>query len=233
MVSGRETTTAGGRARGGALRVVALVAQKGGSGKTTLCVNLAVAGEGEGARCLILDMDPQASAEAWYQDRDALTPRLARVEAGELARAIEAARGQGFSHVLIDTPGRDEPAVAAAIRAADFCLVPCRPTAADMKATPATMATIRRLLKPAAFVLTQTPPRGFRIREAEVGLAVLGPVAPAALVARSAFQDAHAAGLGITEFEPEGKGALEILDLWRWVDRKLEKLAHEPQAHVA
>lgn len=206
------------------MRIIAFVTQKGGSGKTTLAVNLAVAAEQAGARVLILDLDPQASAEAWYQDREAQTPRLARVAAGELPRALELARGQGFSHVLLDTPGRDEPAVAAAIRAADFCVVPCRPTPADMKATPATAATIRRLEKPAAFVLTQTPPRGFRIREAEVGLGVLGPVAPTGVVARNAFQDAHGRGLGITEYEPEGKAAQEIRELWGWLARKVEKL---------
>lgn len=206
------------------MRIIAFVTQKGGSGKTTLAVNLAVAAEQAGARVLILDLDPQASAEAWYQDREAQTPRLARVAAAELPRALELARGQGFSHVLLDTPGRDEPAVAAAIRAADFCVVPCRPTPADMKATPATAATIRRLEKPAAFVLTQTPPRGFRIREAEVGLGVLGPVAPTGVVARNAFQDAHGRGLGITEYEPEGKAAQEIRELWGWLARKVEKL---------
>ncbi|MDF1586181.1 ParA family protein [Marinimicrococcus flavescens] len=215
------------------MRVIVLVTQKGGSGKTTLCLNLAVAGEAAGARCLILDLDPQATAEAWYHDREAATPRLVRATAGDLPRALEAARAQGFSHVLVDTPGRDEPSVAAAIRAADFCVVPCRPTPADMKATPATMATIRRLAKPAAFVLTQTPPRGFRIREAEIGLQVLGPVAPVGVVARNAFQDAQGAGLGIVEFEPDGKGAEEIRALWAWLESRLEKIGHEPQAHLA
>jgi chromosome partitioning protein len=214
------------------MRIIAFVTQKGGSGKTTLCINLAVAGEAEGARCLILDLDPQGTAEAWYQDRDAASPRLARAAAVDLARALAAAERQGFTHVLIDTPGRDEPSVAAAIRAAAFCVVPCRPTPADMKATPATIHTIRRLGKPAAFVLTQTPPRGHRTREAELGLAVLGPTAPVAVVARSAFQDAQGVGLGITEFDPEGKGAEEIRALWGWLTRRLEKLDHEPEAHL-
>ena len=205
-------------------RVIAFVTQKGGSGKTTLAVNLAVAAGEVGARVLILDLDPQASAEAWYQDREAETPRLVRADAADLPRALELARRQGFGHVLIDTPGRDEPAVAAAIRAADFCVIPCRPTPADMKATPATAATVRRLDKPAAFVLAQTPPRGFRIREAEVGLGMLGPVAPVAVVARNAFQDAHGRGLGITEYEPDGKAAQEIRELWAWLARKVEKL---------
>jgi chromosome partitioning protein len=215
------------------MHVIALVTQKGGSGKTTLCINLAVAGEQGGGRCLILDLDPQGTAEAWYHDRDDARPRLIRATAADLPRALAVAREQGFTHVLIDTPGRDEPSVAAAIRAADFCLVPCRPTPADMKATPATMGTIRRLSKPAAFVLSQTPPRGFRAREAEVGLSLLGPSAPVPIVARSAFQDAQGAGLGITKYEPEGKGAEEIRTLWAWLGRRLEKITDEQEADLA
>src|SRR5919202_3519481 len=106
-------------------RVVSLVTQKGGSGKTTLCLNLAVAAEQAGARCLIVDLDPQGTAEAWYQDREAAAPRLVRGEAADLGKALALARGQGFGLVLIDTPGRDEPAVAGAGRAPGFCLVPC------------------------------------------------------------------------------------------------------------
>ena len=212
-----------------ATRVVSLVTQKGGSGKTTLCVNLAVAAEEAGARALIVDLDPQGTAEAWYQDREAATPRLVRADGGGqgLARVLEVARAQGFGLVLLDTPGRDEPAVAAAIRASAFCLVPCRPTPADMKAQPATVATIRRLGRPMAFVLTQAPPRGFRPREAGLGLSVLGPVAPVHVVSRHAFQDAHGAGLAVTEFEPDGKGAEEVRALWRWLEGRLEKVAHD------
>jgi chromosome partitioning protein len=99
-----------------------------------------------------------------------------RLAAADLDRALKAAREKGFDVVLIDTPGRDEPGAAAAIRVSDFCVIPCRPSPADMKATPATVETIRRLNKPAAFVLTQTPPRSFRNREAENGLSVLGMV---------------------------------------------------------
>ena len=210
------------------MRVLAFVTQKGGSGKTTLCINLATAAGADGRRVLVLDMDPQGTAEAWYQDRESAWPKLARVRAGELDQALALARAQAFDHVLIDTPGRDEPSVAAAVRAADFCVVPCRPTPADMKAQPSTVATVKRLGKPMAFVLTQTPPRGFRIHEARTGLSVLGPVAPAPIVTRSAFQDAQGAGLAVTEFEPEGKASLEVRALWHWIERKMEKLIDEP-----
>ena len=61
----------------------------------------------------------------------------------------------------------------------------------DLKAVPPTVATINRLAKSAVFVLTQTPPRGGRIREAEAGLSMLGIVCPVRIVARAAYQDAH------------------------------------------
>ena len=207
--------------------VFCFVTQKGGSGKTTLAVNCAVAGMLKKKRVVIFDMDGQATAENWYQDRETEEPLLIRVNSAELEEAVEKAKVNKFDFVLIDTPGRDEPATAAAIKVADFCIVPCRPSPADMKATPTTIETIRRLEKPAAFVLTQTPPRSYRIREAQNGLSVLGMVSPVNVVSRNAFQDAQGAGLGVMEFEPDGKAAKEIGDLWEWLTKKARKIAND------
>src|SRR4051794_3594761 len=137
------------------MRVVSLVTQKGGSGKTTLCLNLAVAAEQAGVRCLIVDLDPQGTAEAWYQDREAATPRLVRGEAADLGGPPGAGGGRGFAPVLTATRGGPERAGAAGVRPPDFCPVPCGPPPADMKAHPTTAAPARRLGKPMAFVLTQ------------------------------------------------------------------------------
>ena len=206
------------------MMVIAFVSQKGGVSKSTLSINCAVAAESAKRRTLLIDLDPQGTAEQWYQEREAGTPRLVKIAAAELDKAIQTARKQGFQTVLIDTPGRDEPVTAAAIRTADFCIVPCRPTAADMKATPPTVTTLKRLHKPFAFVLTQTPPRGFRIREADQALSVLGLVAPVPVVHRTTYQDAFTVGQSVTEFEPEGKAAAEITQLWQWITIKADKL---------
>lgn len=218
--------------------IICFVSQKGGSGKSTLTVNCAVAAAAAAAaqnkkKVLIVDMDQQGSAESWYQDRDADAPQLIKINARDLERAIKLAEEQKFDFVFIDTPGRDEPGQAAAIRAADFCLVPCRPSPADMKATPPTVETIRRLGKTAFFVLTQTPARSFRIREAEKGLSVLGTVCPVPIVSRASYQDAQGAGLGVTEYEPEGKAAQEINLLWQWIRKKLGKINYGKEKNVA
>lgn len=215
------------------MQIVSFVTQKGGSGKTTLAINCAAALSQNKKRVLIIDMDQQGTAEAWYQDREAENPQLIKIEAAELKKGIEAARKQKFDYVIIDTPGRDEPAQAAAIKAADFCVVPCRPTPADMKATPPTVETIRRLGKPAFFVLTQTPPKSFRIREAERGLSVLGTVCTIPIVARAAYQDAQGAGLGVTEYEPDGKAATEIRELWNWIQKKAGKINYGKEKNIA
>ena len=91
------------------MRIITLVTQKGGAGKTTLAVNCAIAAERRKKRVLILDLDPQASSEGWYQDREAESPRLARIESWSLPEAIAKAQTANFDYVVIDTPGRDEP----------------------------------------------------------------------------------------------------------------------------
>jgi chromosome partitioning protein len=204
------------------MKVISFVTQKGGSGKTTLAVNCAVvAASGRSRRAVIFDMDPQASAENWFQVRQASEPQLIRVSASELPKAIDLA-AKHFDFVFIDTPGRDEPAQALAIGKSDFCIIPCRPSPTDLQATPATVATIKRLGKPFAFVLTQTPARSFRISEAAAALAKLGDVCPVPVVTRNAYQDAQGLGLGVVEFEPKGKAAEETKLLWQWIQRKLK-----------
>lgn len=215
------------------MRVITLVTQKGGSGKSVLTFCLAVAAQQAGKRVLILDMDPQGTSTAWYKDREAETPVLAGIASSELAEAVRKAADARYDFVFIDTPGRDEPVTTAAIRVADLCIVPCRPTSGDMKATPPTIATVNRLGKDAAFVLTQTPPRGSRITEARDGLSILGMVCPHQIGMRNSYQDAQAAGLGVTEFEPDGKAAEEIRNLWGWIVKKLGKINEREKTHVA
>lgn len=208
------------------MKVFCFVTQKGGSGKTTLALNCAIAAMLDKSKVVIFDMDNQGTAEQWYQDREHDTPLLVKVQSNELEKALEGAKAKGFDVVFLDTAGRDDTGVKAAIRHSDFCVIPCRPTPADMKATPVTVETIRRLGKPAAFVVTQTLPRSYRIKEAMNGLSVLGMVSPINIVTRNVYQDAQGAGLGVLEYEPEGKGAMEVKKLWNWLKKKSEKVRH-------
>jgi chromosome partitioning protein len=122
---------------------------------------------------------------------------------------------------IIDTAGSVNAMTTAAVRAADLCLIPARPSPADIEATAPTFGVVRSCGKPFAFVLNQTPFRGQRINHAaatlgdEAALDVSGVLALPYIVMRNDHQDALGAGLAVSEYAPAGKSAEEIRDLWR------------------
>src|SRR5262249_13884196 len=118
-------------------------------------------------------------------------------------------------------------ATTAAIRHADFCLIPARPSVADIEACLPTLATARAWHKPFAFILNQTPIRGQRVSDAADALGNKAAreldevLARPFIVMRNDHQDALAAGLAVSEFSPFGKSTDEIRDLWRWVETRI------------
>jgi chromosome partitioning protein len=205
------------------MKVLTLVTQKGGSGKSTLAANLAVAAEQSGERVFTIELDRQGTLARWMDRREAETIGFDRVNSeAELDAALATLAAQHFTLAIIDTPGTDSPLVTSAIRAADLCLVPTRPTPADLEATQPTLEAIQATRRRFAFVLNQTPSRSTRLSEAAAGLKVLGVLAEPSIAQRNDHQDAIGSGLGVTEFNPSGKAAEEIRALWIWVQRKMK-----------
>lgn len=209
------------------MKTIVLATQKGGTGKTTLAVSLAVAASEAGERVLALDLDPQGSLGAWGDIRNGGTPHVERVPAGriqQLSTSLATVAKQGFTLAILDTAGADNPATHAAMRAANLCLVPLRPTRLDGLAVTPTIQAIVRLERPFAFVLTQcsTIPRNSRAGEMAAGLATLGMLAEPLITQRADHQDAFASGQGVTEYAPNGKAAEEVRALWQWLARKLK-----------
>ena len=208
------------------MKAITFVTQKGGSGKSTLCISLAVAAQEAGQSVCILEMDRQATVTDWAEHRKADTPEVAQIDATQLDDIMNRLRDSDFDYVFIDTPGVDSPGSLAAIRAADLCVIPCRPTPADLRAFKPTLAAIYRLEKKFAFVLNQTPPRSYRVRDAADGLAVLGVLPDVNIVTRNDHQDALGMGQGVTEYNPTGQAASEIRRLWTWIEKRSQGHIH-------
>jgi chromosome partitioning protein len=171
-------------------------------------------------------MDRQATVSDWAEHRKADTPEVAQIDATQLDDIMTRLRNSDFDYVFIDTPGVDSPGSLAAIRAADLCVIPCRPTPADLRAFKPTLAAIYRLEKKFAFVLNQTPPRSYRVRDAADGLAVLGVLPDVNIVSRNDHQDALGMGQGVTEFNPTGQAASEVRRLWTWIEKRSQGQIH-------
>lgn len=212
------------------MKTIALVTQKGGTGKTTLACSLAVAAAESGEKVVALDLDPQGSLANWGERRDAdnvHVEALSAARAVDLPKMLPVLARKGVTLVLIDTAGADNPVTHAAMKVADLCLVPLRPTRLDSHAVVPTVQAITRLSRPFAFVLTQssTIPRNSRAAEMAAGLRALGVLADPSIAQRADHQDAFGAAQGVTEYAPAGKAADEIRGLWGWLKAKMKEKA--------
>jgi chromosome partitioning protein len=208
---------------------IVLATQKGGSGKSTLAIGLAVAAQQAGHNVRVIETDRQGTLSNWQARRNLAEPIVEAVyDAKMIEPRLQALARGGVTLTIIDTSSGINAATTAAIRYCDLCLVPARPSVADIEATAPTLSVIRAWRKPFAFVLNQTPIRGGqRINDATNSLDESAPRDIAEVLAqpyinmRNDHQDALAAGLGVTEYDPTGKSAQELRSLWRWTVYKL------------
>lgn len=205
------------------MSVIAIVSQKGGSGKTTLAVHLASCASYAKQTACVIDTDPQATAAAWGDWRGDFLPAIITSPPARLARMIESARATGVKTIVIDTPPHAEAAMRESIKAADLVLVPTRLRAFDLHALEPLAEMIAFAAKPAFVVFNAVPARAPRlIAEAGEAVGALGlEVCPVTLGERAAFHRAAARGEVASEIEPEGKAAGEIADLWKWVRKQV------------
>lgn len=208
-------------------RTLALLAQKGGAGKTTLALHLAVIAQDAGLRTLLVDCDPQRSAAGWWRARVAKTPELVEVAPEQIRAVVEAAQADGVELVVVDTRPSVETDTAEVARVADFSLIPTRPSILDLRAIGATVDVVKALSRQAAIILNACPAgRGVGdasvTMEARRGLAAYGlPIVPQAVAARAALAHALIDGRSVTEFEPHGKASGELRRVWKWTEKKL------------
>jgi chromosome partitioning protein len=200
------------------MKIIALLTEKGGTGKSTLAVHLAVCGSRQGKAVAVIDLDPQASAASWCERRAGRDIAVVAATAQELPRLLAEARKQEADLVLIDTAGRSDVTTAHVIDAADLVLIPCRPSIYDLEASQRTADQIKKAGgKRAAFILNAVPSRGCRAYEAREALEPVLPVSPVELHQLVAYSDALNDGRSVEELEPTGKAAAEIRELYKWL----------------
>lgn len=207
------------------MQTVVIVSQKGGTGKTTIAIHLAVAAERAGKAAVVIDLDPQASAAAWRDLREAEGPAVELVQPARLTATLKAAAGAGAEFAVIDTPARSENAALEAVRAADLALIPCRPGFFDTAAMSFTANLLKLAGKPGFVVFSQVPARGEGlVAEVTEALATYGlSAAPANIHLRAAYSHAIPGGQSAEEYEPKGKAAAEVAALYVWLQTMLTK----------
>ena len=212
---------------------ITTVSQKGGSGKTTTAINLAVAGHLKGLTALVVDLDLQASATAWHKVRADKLPHVQPTHPAALQSVLDAARAS-VDLAIIDTAAKTESDTVLAVEAADLVVIPCRPSAMDLRAIMNTVRLCRtRDIKPHV-VLTQVEPQGTAAEETRDTLKKLGIDAlPISIGRRQAFVHSINDGRGVAEYEPRGKAAQEMNSLLEFLLAHAKKRARKQASKQA
>lgn len=210
------------------MHTIVLATQKGGSGKSTLAIGLALAAIQAGHTVRLIETDSQGTLSNWQGRRPYAEPLVEPVySAGDIEAKLLSLDSSGVTLTIIDTAGGVSAATTAAIRYADLCLIPSRPSVADVEATASTLSIVRAWNTPFAFVLNQTAIRGQRVSNAAIILGdelsddLSGVVAQPYIVMRNDHQDALGLGLAVVEYAPASKSADEVRGLWQWVEARL------------
>jgi chromosome partitioning protein len=207
------------------MQVLAILGHKGGNGKTTTALGLAVAASNAGLNTAIIDLDSQTTAANWSDRRGKETPAVVSCQVSRLARVLEAAKKGGASLAVIDTPGKNTDALIAAAKAADFVLMPIQPQMYDIE----TLESLKDVLTlaghpPSAVFVNRAPIQGRRHTETQDAAKAAGfTVCPVVLYARAAHGDAGNIGLTAAEYEPNSKAAGEMNELYDYISIALKK----------
>ena len=135
------------------MKTLALISQKGGSGKTTISLNLAIAATLKGKSAVVIDLDPQQSAARWARLRSREAPVILSGHGPNLADLVERACIGGADLVIIDTAPKSENVALAAARLADLVLIPCQPSSLDLDAIADSVNIVSLAKTPAMFIL--------------------------------------------------------------------------------
>lgn len=184
-------------------KVIAVVQQKGGSGKTTLAVNLAVAAARRGMKVALLDTDPQGSLGRWFMTR--------RERLGEAGIGFSTSSAWGVSYecdklrreadlVIVDTPPKVDADLRPALREADLVLVPVASSHVDLWATDGVLDLAAREKKRVWLVLNRTR-SGTRLGDdvARAAAELAAGLTEARLANRVVYAETLGQGLGALE----------------------------------
>lgn len=197
---------------------IAIISQKGGAGKTTLSINLAVEAERNNLSSLVLDLDPQASATEWSDIRDNDFPVVVSVHTARIKQLLVKAQDNNTKFVFIDTAPHSENTALESAKLADLVLIPCRAGILDIKAIKSSLNICDLAQVESLVLLNALPSQSSIAQEARQAIETIGgKVCEYSIGQRVIFNHAMTAGLGVVEFDLKSKASQEIQKIFQLI----------------
>lgn len=208
------------------MRVIAVLNQKGGAGKTTIATHLARAIQLAGSDVLLVDSDPQGSARDWAAVRENHPVPVVGIDRPTIDRDLKSIARKDY--VVIDGAPQAADLAVSAIKAADFILIPVQPSPYDIWATSDLVDLVKQRIEltdgkvQAAFVVSRA------IKNTRIGDEVIGalegyglPILKTRIIQRVSYPSTAASGTTVLDTEPNGDAANEVRALLEELTQKL------------
>jgi chromosome partitioning protein len=217
--------------------ILAVLNQKGGTGKTTMAIHVGMAWVRAGARVLLIDADPQGSALDWSEARKETEPALPVLGLPKptIHREVPAL-AESYDHVIIDGPPQTEAIVKSAMMAANVVLIPVQPSGVDVWGARPIVALVADALVvhpelKAVFAVNRKASKTFLSRAVLDALAGYRmPVLASALGQRVLFAETVGSGQTVFDADPGGIASTEAMALAKEVLDYAEKATDRPTA---
>ena len=209
------------------MKTVSFISQKGGTGKTTLSVHMAMIAYNCGYKVLLADLDPQKSSSDWFKAREIDGPVAQSFKPGALFNAQIEAQKMGYDILIVDTPASTLDLSLAAARISNLTLIVSRPTIVDFRALKDLTTLLHAQPVPSALVLNQAPVQRLgremtmMVENISLLYALGVHIAPVAIRSRQVYQTASTRGLSAAEIQADGPAANETQRLWSYIESRL------------
>jgi len=211
--------------------VVGVIGQKGGGGKTTISLNLAVAAAEQSLAAVVIDIDPQANAAKWKDRRESENPAVIGALQSRIKQTLETARKHDADFVVIDSPGHNDSGAMETARASDILLLPVEPQMFHFDTLPAMCDLIRIAGDTPTYVLLNklhptASVQAERLKQM-IGASYTMPICPVHLSRLDIYATSADLGLTPLEEDPKGRAALEIRGVYEFICQQVNKLRSE------
>lgn len=203
------------------MKTLAVVSHKGGTGKSTLSIHLAVQAQLEGRDTLLVDLDHHSSTVAeWASIRTDKHPLAVTAKVSDITELQQQATDEAFDLLILDCPPYLNDDTDLITKLADFTILPTSPRFADICTLP---RGIEKIHQPFSVVLNSCTPdavgqTSFKTAQVYQMLNDSGiPVSPVHIIRLEAFTEALNYGHGVTEYQSNGKASKQIKMLLDWL----------------
>jgi len=210
------------------MKVIGIVSQKGGCGKSQFAQSLGVLSNENKGLSVIVDTDVQGTVTKWAGRREAETPMIVEAHTGNLDEVIEAAREEGIKYLWIDTPPHVGAIMHRVVEVSDLVVVPVRPDPSNLDSVEETWGYVqnaRNVMAVINGVPTDTSSDGDDV-EAYLNDSLPDlPVCKVRLHQRKQFWQPHTAGQAVSEMRTNMvtmKAQGEINALWKAIKKELK-----------